>query len=328
MVTFCSKCGTQAVDDQSRFCNKCGTELPVNISEEPGNYCPNCKTKIPDRETASCIRCGFLLLPKPSSISPVKPTKNCPHCGAPIIDESRYYCNACGAYVKDTQERKVSLANDLSGSKTSIKKPVIIPGIHQNKGTGILIKPEPAVKKRKIDLANPTVKKIGIVLFILAGIALLVWSGIRLLESGTILESDSDVLIIQDLSTMSLTLDDFPSGWISGDAVSTEDAFSAQFFSSSMNSEALVEQTVTRYPGIEEARLELKTERSLVTDVPLETITLGNEGFGYIDVNYVMVIFRRGNIIVKIEDTRTEYQDSPTIQNAKNFAEIVAKRIE
>jgi hypothetical protein len=40
-----------------------------------------------------------------------------------------------------------------------------------------------------------------------------------------------------------------------------------------------------------------------------------------------MVIFRRGNIIVKIEDTRTEYQGKPTINNAKNYAEIVTKRI-
>jgi hypothetical protein len=40
-----------------------------------------------------------------------------------------------------------------------------------------------------------------------------------------------------------------------------------------------------------------------------------------------MVIFRKGNILVKIEDTRTEYQGNPTLNNARNYAEIVAKRI-
>ena len=63
------------------------------------------------------------------------------------------------------------------------------------------------------------------------------------------------------------------------------------------------------------------------TDVPIETINLGDEGFGFIDVNYVMVIFWKGKILVKIEDTRTEYQGNPTLNNAKNYAEIVAKRI-
>lgn len=331
MVTFCPKCGTQALDDQSRFCNKCGTQLPENIEEESGNYCPNCKTKILDRETVTCTYCGFLLSPKPPSLQPVKPTKNCPQCGEPVIDENRYYCKKCGAYVRDTQERNVSLANDSSGSKSSMKKPVIIPGIYQNTGIRTIvkpeIKPEPVVMKKSIDLSNPTVKKIGILLFILAGTAILVWVGVTLLGFGMILQSNNDVLITQDLGSMALTLNDLPPGWVSGEAGGTGDAYSAQFFTGSADNEGLVEQTITRFPGIEEAKLELKTERDQATDVTIETMNLGNEGFGYIDVNYVMVIFRRGNIIIKIEDTRTEYQVNPTINNAKNYAEIVAKRI-
>jgi hypothetical protein len=142
-----------------------------------------------------------------------------------------------------------------------------------------------------------------------------------------LLPSESGALITQDLDTITLTLIDLPSGWMSGDATGTEDAYSAQFFTSSENSEALVEETITRFPGIEEARLELNSEREQVPGLPVETINLGNGGFGYIDVNYVMVIFRRGNIIVKIEDTRTEYQENPTMDNAKNYAQIVAGRI-
>jgi len=300
--------------------------LPVNISEEPGNYCPNCQKKILDRETI-CTRCGFLVSPEPPSIQPVKPAKTCPQCGAPSFDESRYYCKTCGAYIRDTRAGKVSLTDDPPGSKASIKRPVIIPGVYQNTGTRTIIKPEPDVMKRTIDLSKPAVMKVGILLFVLAGIVLLVWSGVTLLESGTILQSDSDVLITQDLSSMALTLNDLPSGWVNDAAGGTGDAYSAHFFTDSENSEALMEQTITRYPGLEEAKRELNSERAQATDVTIETMNLGNEGFGYIDVNYVMVIFRRGNIIVKIEDTRTDYQVNPTISNAKNYAEIVLKRI-
>ena len=327
MVTFCPKCGAQALDDQSLFCNICGTQLPVKIPEEPGNFCPNCNTKIPGRETVSCTRCGFLFSAKTPSLQPLKPTKNCPQCHAPVIDESRYYCKTCGAYIRDVQAGKGSLTDDLPSSQASVKRPVIISGIYQNSGTGTIIKPEPGQKKRSIDLSKPTVKKMMVFAIVLGGILLLVWGGVTLLDSGTILQSDSDVLITQDLGSMALTLSDLPSGWISGEAGVTGDAYSAQFFSDSENNEALVEQTITRYSGIEEARQELNSQRAQATDVPIETITLGNEGFGYIDVNYVMVIFRKGNILVKIEDTRTEYQGNPTLNNAKNYAGIVAERI-
>jgi len=327
MVTFCPKCGTQALDDQSLFCNKCGTQLPVKISEEPGNFCPNCNTKIPDREAISCTRCGFLFSTKPPSLQTVKPTKNCPQCHAPVTDESRYYCKTCGAYIRDAMTGKVSVTDVHSSSQASIEKPVIIPGIYQNTGTGTIIKPEPEAKKRSIDLSNPTVKKMGIFAVVLGGILLLIWGGVTLLESGTILQSDSDVLITQDLGSMALTLNDLPSGWLGGEAGVTEDTYTSQFFTDSENDEALVEQTITRYPGITEARQELNSQRAQATDVTIETINLGNEGFGYIDVNYVMVIFREGNILVKIEDTRTEYQVNPTLNNAKNYAGIVAERI-
>jgi len=327
MVTFCPKCGTQAVDSQSSFCNKCGTQLTVNIPDETGNWCPNCKTRIPDREAVSCSRCGFLLAPKQLPVQPVRPAKNCPQCHSPIMDESRYYCKTCGAYIREAPAGKVILTDEPQGSKTAIKKPVIIPGYYQNTGTGTIVKPAGDVKKRTIDLSNPSVKKIGIIFIILVGAAVLIWIGITLLESGTISPSDSNVLITRDLSSIALTPNDFPSGWTSGEATDTGNEYSAQFFTGSGNSEALVEQTIIRYPGIEQARQELNSERLKATDVTIEPLKLGSEGFGYIDVNYVMVIFRTGNLIIKIEDTRNDYQDNPTMKNAKMYAEIVAERI-
>ena len=327
MVTFCPKCGTQAVDDQSLFCNMCGSELPADTSEETGKYCPNCTTKITDREAVSCATCGFVLSPKKPIIPSVSSTRSCPQCGKPVVDENRYYCNSCGAYIRNTKTGNVSPEKNPAGSKTGIKKPVIIPGIHLNTETRTVTEPGSIVAKRKFDIKNPVIKKMGIVIVVIVGIALLAWVGSMLLGSVPLLPSDNDVLITQDLDSITLTAQRSSPGWMSGDAVGTEDAYSAQFFTSSENSEALVEETITRFPGIEEARLELNSEREQVSGLPVETINLGNGGFGYIDVNYVMVIFRRGNIIVKIEDTRTEYQENPTMNNAKNYAEIVAGRI-
>ncbi len=326
MVIFCPRCGTQAPDDQSLFCNKCGTQLPLNVPDKPGNRCPNCTTILPDSKTSSCPRCGFLLVPESSSILPVRTTKNCPQCQAPVLDENRYYCKICGAYIRDFLAGKVSVTEESSGSKVSVKKPVIIPGIYQDTHTGTISRPVPDSKKRVFDLLDPMVKKTGILLFILVGIVLLAWGGLTLLDSGPVLPSSGDVLVTQDLSSVTLTINDFPSGWIPGEAGGTDDSYSAQFLYDPENSGALVEQTITRYPGIEEARLELNSERVKVSNLTIEPVNLGNEGFGYIDVNYVMVIFRKGNIIVKIEDTRNEYQDNPTMNNAKTYAEIIAKR--
>lgn len=325
MVPYCPKCGAPALDDQSLFCNICGTQFPAAIPEKQKNHCPKCTARIPEGEK-SCSHCGFLPSSGPSS-QPSGARRSCAECGAPVPDETRYYCKTCGAYLRTTHATRVLLHDDRPGSKSSLGRPVIIPGIHQDTGTGTLIREDAVVKKRTADLSGPMVKKAGIAAAALAGAVLLFWIGAALLGSGTVLQPGSDTLVTQDLASLSLTINDLPPGWMSGDAGGTADVYTAQFFIATDTSEGLVEQSITRYPGIEEARLELKNERELVTDIPVETIALGNEGFGYIDVNYVMVLFRQGNLIVKIEDTRTEYQDNPTLQNARKYAEIIAKRI-
>jgi predicted nucleic acid-binding Zn ribbon protein len=305
----------------------CGSELPADTSEEPGKFCPNCKTKITDRDAVSCPRCGFVLSPDKPIIPSISSTRSCLQCGKPVADENRYYCNSCGAYIRTTRTGNVSPQKNPASSKTGIKQPAIIPGIHLNTETRPVTEPGSIVAKKKFDSKNPVIKKMVIAMVVIAGIALLAWFGSMLLGSGPLQLSDNDVLIAQDLDSITLTLSDLPPGWMSGDATGTGDAYSAQFFTSSENSEALVEETITRFPGLEEARLELNSEREQVSGLPVETINLGNGGFGCIDVNYVMVIFRRGNIIVKIEDTRTDYQENPTMNNAKNYAQIVAGRI-
>ena len=340
MVTRCPKCGTQAVDEQSLFCNKCGTQLPVSTPEKKIEYCPKCKAEIPDKNSVVCAQCNTPLFQKKVLVKPTRPAKICPHCNEPVVDLNRYYCKKCGAYIRDTE------SSMLSSGKSTLKPPVIIPGIYQNTQTTKTEKHEPAVINRtsipikpKVKIPKVKIPKVNpfIVLFIIAGVIILAWAGISLSGSGNSvitggnvgnnLPSDNDLLIEQDLSSMALTINDLPQGWIGRGGGDTGNAFSAQFEKSSEESLALVELNITRYGSTDAARQQFSSLRAQASGFDIETINIGNEGFGFIDVDYIVVIFRKENIVVTIEDTRFEYQFDATINNAKNYAQIIADRI-
>ena len=344
MVTHCPKCGTQAVDEKSLFCNICGTQLPVSTPEKKSEYCPKCKAEIPDKNSVVCAQCNSPLFQKTVLVQPARPAKICPHCNEPVFDQNRYYCKNCGAYIRTTEPSMPS--SEKSTIKPLGNKPVIIPGIYQNtqttkiekhesaviKRTSIPIKPKVKIPKVKIPKVNPF-----IVLFIIAGVIILAGAWISLSGSanseitggnvGNNLPSDNVLLISQDLSSMALTINDFPQGWIVRGGGDTGNAYSAQFEKSSEESPALVELNITRYGSTDTARQQFTSLRAQASGFDIETINLGNEGFGFIDVDYVVVIFRKENIVVTIEDTRSEYQFDTTINNAKNYAQIIANRI-
>ena len=132
MVKICPKCGTQSIDDQSMFCNKCGTKFPENIPQIESNFCPKCGVKILRKESAFCNACGSPLPisqpinPPPIVKQPVpeqnvrrQPAINgevCPVCGA-IVEAGRYYCNSCGAYMKESPTPRVSAPNNMENSE-------------------------------------------------------------------------------------------------------------------------------------------------------------------------------------------------------------------
>ncbi|MDD1701295.1 MAG: zinc ribbon domain-containing protein [Methanoregula sp.] len=340
MIKRCSKCGTQAVDEQSLFCNKCGTQLPVSIPEKKGEVCPICNAEITDKNSRVCAQCNSPLFQKTVLVKPARPVKICPHCKEPVFDENRYYCKKCGAYIHATESSTHSL--EKSSLKQLGNKPVIIPGIYQNTQTTKIERDEPEVIKKPIIPIKPKMKipKVNpfIILFVIAGVIILAWAGISLSGSGNSvitggnvgnnLPSDNDLLISQDLSSMALTINDLPQGWISRGGSDTGNAYSAQFEKMSEESPALVELNIARYGSTDASRQQFTSLRAQASGFDIETLNLGNEGFGFIDVDYVVVIFRKENIVVTIEDTRYEYQFDTTINNAKNYAQIVANRIQ
>lgn len=208
--------------------------------------------------------------------------------------------------------------------------PTVINTLPENK----TIKEPPVIKSpdktpvKTAQLASLIFLLIGTLLLIWVGISVLGFVGFDLFNVGYILHSNSDTLITQDLSSMALTISDLPSGWRSQGGSGTANTYSIEFVKPVVYSPGMVDLSITRYNTIDFAKNEYNSLKSKSpTYVKMETINIGNEGFGYIDYNDVRVIFRRGNIVVKIADIRSEYEYFPTINNAKNFAELVANRI-
>jgi hypothetical protein len=268
-------------------------------------------------------------------LTPARPVKTCLHCNEPVFDENRYYCKKCGAYIRGG-EYGAQVPDGKNTLKPVVNKPVIIPGIYQNTENTVLEKQEPSVMKKTPARLKPKINPY-IVLFIIAGIIILAFTVIILSGSGNggvpggnfgnSLQSDNTLPVV-DLSSMALTINDFPQGWVETTRGGSGNSYSVQFVETSGENPGLVDINITRYTSTDAAGQQFTLRRGQASGVDVETINLGNEGFGFIDVDYVVVVFRKGTIIVTVEDTRSEYQFNPTINNAKNYAQIMADRIE
>jgi DNA-directed RNA polymerase subunit RPC12/RpoP len=337
MIKKCPKCCTQAFEDTSLFCYYCGTSLPTNLPEIKSEVCPNCGSKILNKESMFCERCGSPLSLKPVSIQRIKPIEICAQCGAPIIDTDRIYCKKCGAYVRELQPREVSSIKKYSVSKPLVKKPVILMDLVPNAENNTTNEKVSALTKGTINLSVPNAKVLRS-LFILAGVLILFFLGYSLigpsnlgldnLNFGNKFPSPDDVPITQDLSSMALKINDLPPGWVVQRSSGTLNQYLADFVESSTLNNGFVTLDMRRYATIDNAKREYYSLIARSPNVRTEAINLGNEGFGYIYSDKAVIIFRRGNVIVKIEDVRTAYHLNPTINNAKDYAHIVADRIQ
>jgi len=341
MILFCPKCGAKAPDDKALFCNKCGNKLPVSIPEKKDIVCKNCGTKILDPQSQFCDRCGHQvsspILAKVVLTEQLKMDniKKCSACGASIEDENRYYCKSCGAYLLGDQSEKTSPNKNVLGKKPDILVASSrISSVPQSDGVYIppITHPIGQHKKTSVQKAPASHSLLYYAGWLIIGIILAeLFTGyinFSQTQMESVLTSNSNTLIIQDLPSMALTINDLPTGWMSQGGGGTSNSYSIDFLKTTMYSGGMVKLIITRYSTIEQAKQEYILSRAQApTNVKIESIYVGNEGFAYIYETDAWAIFRRANIVVKIEDVRDEYQIMPTTNNVENFAEIVANRI-
>jgi len=339
MVQFCPKCGTQAPDDEALFCNKCGNKLPVIIPEKKDVVCPNCGARVLDSNSAFCDKCGSQLRAtsparvqqvdeRPIATQSIIKRKKCPFCGTPLDDENRYYCPSCNSYLKGSQS---------TGAPRPEQSSLYIP--LENRARRIIREPLEQQEDSLVHRMGKKVRSLGewtaiccggvIVLFIIAAV---LSQGANYTSSAS---PSDDKIYTQDLSSMALTINDLPTGWktygMGGAAANTKDAYGCKFIKEETSTLTVytIYLDIIRNATLDKAKTEYNSRKAKITNVKVEPVSLGNEGFGYVTDDSAIVVFRQGNIIV-----RTQYgsgglgRSSQSINDAKDYAKIVQGRIQ
>lgn len=248
-------------------------------------------------------------------------SKFCPECAHPITDSNASFCPKCGAKLPLTP----------SGMQPPVTQQ---PAVQQPAYPSYI----PPVSKEP---SKPTVKRSalewiaigcgGIILLVIvsAFIAGMI-SGISG-ASSTSSSASKDVIITQDLSSMALTINDFPTGWSTSDPEITETTYNRNFLKQVGLEVYFVYFHMWKYNSTDEAKAEFNSKKAKITTVKVEPVYLGNEGFGYVDRQSAVVVFRKGNIIAQIQYGIGAYMgmsfSTLSLSDAKDYAKIVESRI-
>lgn len=137
----------------------------------------------------------------------------------------------------------------------------------------------------------------------------------------TIAESN----INQDFSSMALTINDLPHGWMtSGDPTKNTTRYEQSFIYIGGSSGVPLTFTISKYSTVEGAKTAFQQMKSGITNVRVDALAVGNEGFGYQQVAYSDVTFRRGNLLISFDTVSYPPID---INNIYPLAKIVDARI-
>ncbi len=215
----------------------------------------------------------------------------CRECGGPRVSETSQFCDKCGA---NTGKANTDRQNRVIDSP----------------------------QKKLFEI-------LPLILLLILAVTWGIWNINNTMLSGSV---SNDRIFSQDLSSMALTINDFPTGWqTNGAAVNTDDnTHSSRFIKIVGLTPYVVYLDITRYPTVDQAKTEYISKNTEITRFKVESVYLGNEGFGYVNDDSSIIIFRKGNIIV-----RTQYGvggfggsfSSLSISDAKEYAKIVADRI-
>jgi hypothetical protein len=141
-----------------------------------------------------------------------------------------------------------------------------------------------------------------------------------------ITSDSSDKIITKSFSEFALTINDLPNGWMANGAPTvTENGYQSSFMNINTGSNAVtLTFSTTKYPTVDEAKTVYANQKSQVTDVKVNPINAGNEGFAYQDIVDTHAIFRKGNLIISI--STTHYPSVP-VSYLTPYAQLVSNRI-
>jgi hypothetical protein len=291
---FCSKCGNK-VTDGSSFCNRCGTKISPP-AQPMVNYQNDGKVKYAGES---------------SKISTEKIT---------LPARKTQYADANIPYIKSKESRNISLNN------------------------------EPVAKKFNFTLPTISNQKPSIAALCCGGIILLIvisaiFSAIGSNSSNhssasptstansysqstttRAISDSSEQIVSKSFSEIALTINDLPNGWmVQGTPIVTDDQYVAEFLNINVGSTAIkLNFSITKYPTIDKAKKEYISKKSQVTNVKVNPITAGDEGFAYQDIVDTSAIFRKGNLIVSISTT---YYPAVPIAYVTPYADKISNRI-
>jgi len=253
--------------------------------------------------------------------------KFCPECAHPIIDGNSQFCPKCGARLPITSPE----VQPPSAQQSVVQQPT-----HLSYYTPVSASPPsiqtPVQQQQYPIVESPTQKRSTFewIAICCGGVILLVIASAFLssLLSGINPSNSKDELITQDLSSMALTINDMPTGWQGSGSLSTSgDTYSASFVNPTAFDPEVVSLKVQKFSTVEQAKTTYNSRKAKNPNLKMESINIGNEGFGYVNVNDIFVIFRKGNILVTIEDVKSPYSWSLNLDDATNYAKVVANRI-
>lgn len=137
--------------------------------------------------------------------------------------------------------------------------------------------------------------------------------------------SQTETVVTKDFEKMALTINDLPHGWIKeGTPVVTDTKYEAEFIYPSSNA-VLLTVSMERYATIDAAKEELNLRKNKVTEVRVDTLKIGNEGFGFQQLAYTSVVFRNRNIIVSVN---TNTYPAYSIYTLQPYAKLINERID
>jgi len=281
-------------------------------------FCPECAHPIIDSKSQFCPKCG------------VKFPIICPGCAHPIMVDNSQFCPKCGTRLPVTSpEVQPPAARPTTVQQPSY--PTYTPPL--NSGPSSSQTPAPQQQNSITDSLTKKRSAGEWIAICCGGIILLVIVSALLtgMSDGIRSSTSKDVISTQDLGSMALTINDMPTGWrTERSPVIGADTYSCKFDRVVGLTVYFVYLDIFKYPTVESAKTAYQSDKAKITKYKVESVSLGNEGYGYVDNQASNVVFRKGNIIVKTlysESSIGGFSPYISISDSKNYAKIVADRI-